>query len=294
MAKKKKEEVPPIEEFQIIKVDLLRAHDLNPNEMTPDEFELLKQNIKEIGFKEYPLVVPVWSQEDGSLMFYRIQSGAHRVKAAADVGLTEIPCILGDPEIFDEAMQTKQLVRMNKIKGHLNIEKFNALVDHAIEKGYIDMENAALELGFADESEFDLMREVMAQSLPTPELQAQYKEMTRDAKTVDDLVNIVNKLLAKFGNTLPANWMVVDIGTKKNLWVRMDARHLSRFKHQAQVCLDAGVTFDSFIVKVLEKVDPEKFVEEHRDALTEITGTYVSIDEFFLAEPMDEEVTVNA
>ena len=94
---------------QIIKIPLeqLQEHKHNKDYFRPvtgDDFELLCNSIAAVGII-HPIVVIKNSTKDEA---YTILSGHQRVRAACEIGLPELPCIIA-PEIEEENQNEKQL-----------------------------------------------------------------------------------------------------------------------------------------------------------------------------------------
>lgn len=76
----------------------------NPNEMSKENFEALKLNIRRYGF-----LVPVITNKE-----FKVADGEHRLKAGRDLGMSEIPTIVLPVDEVDRRI-LRQV--MNKLKG---------------------------------------------------------------------------------------------------------------------------------------------------------------------------------
>lgn len=263
----------------------IAPNDWNPNDMTPEEEELLRDNLQRVGFVA-PLMVTEWSDPNDPSVKYRVVDGEHRLQAAKDLGYETVRVALVD---ITEAEAKKQTVRMNKIKGVLDFDKMNKLVSELIASGEMDLDEAAFELGFADEDEFELIREAMRESLPDEDSKKEFDKRSKNAKSVDDIYSLVMVLMKKYGNTLPANFMIVAVGRGRNLWVKLDGRHLRRFESAARDCLESGYSFDSYLTSVLDSIsDVEKYIDEHKDELVEIDDDVENVEDFY--EDINEDL----
>ena len=105
----------------------------NPNEMTADEFALLKKQISEVGFIKTPIVAEV--VDDDGKSFYEIVAGHHRVAAAKELGIKKIPVDVLQGEKWQEKdLRKLQNVRMNVLHGNMNPEKMVSLYNEMVEK----------------------------------------------------------------------------------------------------------------------------------------------------------------
>lgn len=85
----------------------------NPQYLTPKQMESLKSSIKRDGFCVPVLVRPI---EDDR---YEIISGNHRVMAAKEIGVENIPCVLSD---MTDSDAMRLAVNLNTIHGEPNPE----------------------------------------------------------------------------------------------------------------------------------------------------------------------------
>jgi hypothetical protein len=265
-----------------IAIEQIQNNEWNPNEMTAAAFNLLSENVDDVGFLDPPLIVPIIGQktDDGRQMF-RIVDGEHRVEQQRLSDAKLIRCVIADPEKFDEITQKKQTMRMNSIRGKVNPKKLAKLVTDLIEGGvpYADM---AHELGFADPDEFQSILSAARDSLPTDDMKKEFDKVKDEIKTVDDLSLVLNRLFTKFGDTLPHNFMVLDFGGREHIWVRMKRGEHKKIIDKARECVAGGVTFDSVLSQILLTMDLPRFIDKFKDKLEAPTAVDRSdIDESF-------------
>ncbi|MEK9740684.1 MAG: ParB/RepB/Spo0J family partition protein [Flavobacteriaceae bacterium] len=91
--------------IETVSIDLLHVDGHNPNNMMPEKFEALKENIKRYGF-----IVPVITNAD-----YMIADGEHRFRAAQELNMSEIPVVKLDIQEVDRKILRQVL---NKLKGN--------------------------------------------------------------------------------------------------------------------------------------------------------------------------------
>lgn len=102
--------------------------EMNPNVMEPEQYELLKQAIAREGFLQPVLVrdpLPGELPPDqetlarlGAAPWFRIVDGVHRVKAAREVGVVDIPIMVVD---VDAQKAATLQIGMNKMRGELDL-----------------------------------------------------------------------------------------------------------------------------------------------------------------------------
>lgn len=236
------------------------CNDYNPNELTADEFEMLIENIEGVDFIVPLLVVPI---EGGK---FRIIDGEHRFDVLKLREAVVAPCVVADPGRIPELEQKFQTVRMNVIRGKPNKAKLSKLVEDIIAEADMEAEDVAYRMGFGDYDEFLVLVESVRESLPD-EAKADFDKAKGEIKTVEDLNLLINRLFAKYGETLPYNFMIIDFGGKKHLWVRMSAAEHKRIVGKARSAMAKGVTFDSVVAHVLSLLDIDAWIDDHRDFL---------------------------
>ena len=75
-------------EVKNIPIDKIIPNDWNTNKMSDKEFNRLVKEIEEVGFIDYPQVVPIEDEK------YVLIGGEHRHRAARVCGYTELPCVV--------------------------------------------------------------------------------------------------------------------------------------------------------------------------------------------------------
>lgn len=128
--------------------DALKAPGTNPNRMSDETYAMLVEAIRRVGFLQ-----PVLAQEDadGSLV---IVDGYHRVKAAREVGLTNVPVIVGDFQ-DDPGMAHAVQIGMNRMRGELDLAAVAQQVSALATSGW-NMEDLEL-TGFSKSELEDLL-----------------------------------------------------------------------------------------------------------------------------------------
>ena len=244
-------------------MDMIVPNTYNPNEMDDASFSLLEDNVERIGFVDPIVVVP---GEDGNFL---IVDGAHRFEQRKISGEKEIPCIVVSPEIFDEKTLMLQTVRLNKIRGALNPTKFNALVDQLVNKHEVPFDDLMDELGFADESEFETLIDQGRQQIPK-EARKEYDKAVKRISSVENLAKLIERLWLKYANTTPANFMILEFGGKRHLWLMMRAEFLAIATDLFRECMSRGYTVDSLLETVLLDSSLDDIIENHSETLRRI------------------------
>lgn len=230
-----------------LKTDALIPNEMNPNEMTDAEFNMLADNMEKTGMTDPILVRPVGEGK------FRIIGGHHRWEIAKVMGFIEVPCtVITDPE-FDEDQERFQVVRMNVIRGHLSPEKLMKMYEQMSSK-YADAVMAEA-FGFVDEAEFRKLVFQVKKSLPK-DMQKDFQKASEELKTIDDLSKLLNSMFTKYGDTLPYGYMLLDFGGKESVWLRMSTQTKKAVLDIGIMCKTEKRTVDDIIggvVRLLAK-----------------------------------------
>lgn len=199
--------------------DLVGA-DWNPNEMTEEEFALLKENILEVGFIDPPTVAHV-EASDGST-YHEIVSGHHRAAAAKDLGLSRIPVdVLQGDRWQERDIRKFQNVRANVIHGKMNPEKMVKLYNEMAAK-YGD--RAVRMFGYTTNDGIQkLIKQVSGDMKKTlsPDMAEEFEKQAKEARTVGDLDKIIQKFMSESGDTAQYSFLVFTWGGKEHIYVAM-------------------------------------------------------------------------
>lgn len=125
-----------------VDVDQVRENDWNPNEIEPAMFTQLVENMQKAGFNQ-PLVVRPYGGEDEPFE-YEVVDGAHRFRAAKQLGMKRVPVIVRP---FSDAEAKTQTLAMNRLRGEMDPEAVAKLI-RSIESDGIDLEELATHSGY--------------------------------------------------------------------------------------------------------------------------------------------------
>lgn len=253
-------------------------NDYNFNEMSPEEFNILAENVGDVDFLDPILIVPTATPK-GMPQMFKIVDGEHRFEQQRIDDATEIQSVVADPKILTEKEQMRQTARMNRIRGHTNKEKFQKFVDTMLSKHGIPVDEIAYEMGYTDQSEFDALKDSVRESLPTQKAKEDFDKVKEEIKTVDDLTDLLNKLFTKYGSTLTHNYMFLDFGGVESIWIRLQREDFKLFSKVIEEARSEDATFDSVMVNVFKKLNIKKFVAKYRDKIARgDTETMFDID----------------
>lgn len=252
MAKKKEEK------FDIVRIEIspddLCANSWNPNEMGEKEFDLLKEQIAEVGFIDPPTVVEV--EGESGETYYRLIGGAHRALAAKELGLKKIPVdVLQGDKWKDEDLQKFQTVRLNILHGKMKPEKFVTLYNQMAEKYGAD--KVSRMMGYTKEDGVKKMVAQVAKGMKeslSPEMAAQFHEQAKEARTVGDLERIITNLFQEHGDSIKYNFMVFAWGGKEHIYIAMSKRTREAMKKIMKASRTQTVDVNELIGDAIEGV----------------------------------------
>jgi hypothetical protein len=229
-----------------VKVDQLVKQKLNPNKMSKKAFDLLVDNLNQVGFVDPIFVRPT---DDGK---YRIVGGHHRFDAALYLGFEEVPVAVVDHDGFDDDEEKFQILRMNMIKGNLDAQTFMTMY-HELAGAYTDdiLQEA---FGFSDDAEWRKLVHQTAKQLPDPEMQKKFKEAAKEIKTIDGLSKLLNEMFTNHGDTLPYGYMVVDYGGERSVWLHASKETMKAVDLMGDICRNKKRTMDDIFGTVLHLI----------------------------------------
>lgn len=230
-----------------VPIHLIDPNEENPNAMDTATFNMLYDNIEQVGFIDPLFVIPS-PTEDGR---YKLIGGEHRWEVAKLLEFKKVPCTIVNDEDFDEDLQRFQIVRMNIIHGKMTPDKFVSLVNNLTDK--YSEEVFSEMFGFTDEAEFNKLLNSTQRSLPK-EMQEDFKAAKAEIKTIDDLSLVLNKLFTAHGDTLPYGYMIIEFGGKDSVWLRMKQTDFNNFGVVANNAKEFGVTVDSLMSTLLKSL----------------------------------------
>jgi len=201
-------------------VDQLIDSRENPNEQDEATFDQVVQGIKQDGFDEPIIVVPIEAGPNAGK--YAIVSGHHRKKAGVVAGMQTIPAVI--KKGWDDDKRLIELVRRNQLRGGLNPEKFVRLFNDLAKRG-IDKSVLQLQMGFTKEDTFNKLFKQVA-----PNLTAAQKKKLVEAKerinSVESFSTVLNEIFTEHGNELDHGLMCFKYGEKSKksvYYIEMDA-----------------------------------------------------------------------
>jgi hypothetical protein len=244
-------------DFKWVPIDRLVPNSWNINVQDDITFNLLQDEIAEVGMIDPIEVVPL---EDD---VYVILGGEHRWRAAKNLGHEEVPCVLlTDTKWKDQDLQKFVTVRLNVIHGKVDSDKFVVLYnDMAAKYGADAMQRL---MGYADTQQFQKMlgwvKKGLKQSLPKAMAQ-EVDEATKDVKSVQDLQNIIQELFQKYGDTLGLSFMVFTYGKQQHIYVSMDAKMRRSMDRVMECCRFTGQDINDFLRPLFDEFAKKAAVE---------------------------------
>ena len=265
---KTKTGVPEEAEFRRIPIEQIEANLWNPNELDEATFNMLVDNLSQVGMNMTILVTPV-RNDSGEVIpnRFRIIDGEQRFRGLQLSGAAAVRCMVKYEITEDE--QKFQTMRMNKLRGDINKKKFQAMVESFLKRGWAPTDLAE-QMGFVDPTEFQKLIGDVSAGLEG-RIKHEFDKVKHEIKTIDDLTLVLNKLFSTYGSSVPYSYMVIDFGGKKHLWLRMMGgdKDFKEFKEKFELCQREGVTVDSVVLSLLRRGMKKTFIDAVRAELTE-------------------------
>lgn len=263
-------------------LELLDDNPDNPNVLSDRGFDMLTQNIEEVGFTDAMLVWPKGMLEAFEQVLkdaksaglspgidepvpefcellknagirFQFVGGHHRRQSLQYLGELYGPCtVITDPE-FDEEAAEAQLMRNNLIHGRIDPAKFAKMAQRQVDKGLTEDQLQIL-YGFADEAEFRKLVDALAKDLPSKDMQDKFKKAAEEVKTIDGLAKLLNKMFTMYGDTLPYGFMVVDYGGQHSVWIRIGKKTYDALALIGDACIENEVTMDDLLGEVVQLI----------------------------------------
>lgn len=236
-----------IPEMRLIPIEEIEPNNWNPNEMTNDEFDWLVEEITEVGFIDPLEVVPM---EDGG---FRIIGGAHRWQAGKTLGMEELPCVvLSDKKWQDKDLQKFVTVRLNQLHGTANLDKMIPLY-RELEAKYGEKAMQRL-FAYTDGDAWKKLLKQMKKSLKAAglpqDVRDKFDEASANAKGIDDLGMILNKIFHDHGDTLQFSFMVFSYGGKEHTYIAMSKQTRNAVAKVLEHCKSWGKDVNEVIAEV--------------------------------------------
>lgn len=244
-------------EFQWVPIDLVIPNSWNINTQDDITFNLLQDEIADVGLIDPIEVVPT---DDG---LYVILGGEHRWRAAKNLGHEEVPCILlTDKKWQDVDLRKFVTVRLNVIHGKVDSDKFVTLYNELAAKYGADAMQRLM--GYADTQQFQRLlgwvKKGLKQSLPK-EMAQDVEDKTKDIKSVNDLQNVIQDLFQKYGDTLSSSYMIFVYGKQQHIYVQMDAKMRRSMDRVIECCRFTGQDLNDFLRPLFDEFTKKAAVE---------------------------------
>lgn len=111
---------------------IIEARD-NPNVMPGHEFKMLVEAMREKGQLQPILVRPMAESALGASGAYRVIDGHHRLRAARELGMEVVPCVVKET---DDAGEVILRIAMNKLRGELDLTGVGRALKELAEAGW--------------------------------------------------------------------------------------------------------------------------------------------------------------
>jgi hypothetical protein len=244
-------------EMDVVRAELSPAalipNNWNPNSMSADEYQLLKEHILEDGF-----IDPITAR-DNSDGTYTITNGEHRWRVAKDIGLELVPVdVLQGKKWEDDDELKLKTVSLNMLHGKMDPEKFVTLHRDVAKK--FGEEEIHRMMGFTKRHGVQKLIRQVAKDVKdniSPEAAAAFEKRAREAKTINDLEKIIQHIFQEFGGTVDHNFMVFASSGKQHIYIAMSKDTHSAMKTIMKHSEAARVDINEVIGVALQGVAAE-------------------------------------
>ena len=244
-------------EMDVVRAELSPAalipNNWNPNSMSADEYQLLKEHILEDGFLD-----PITARDNNDGTF-TITNGEHRWRVAKDIGLEMVPVDILQGQKWEDDDELKlKTVSLNMLHGKMDPEKFVTLHRDVVKK--FGEEEIHRQMGFTKRHGVQKLIRQVAKDVKdsiSPEAAAAFEKKAKEAKTINDLEKIIQHIFQEFGGTVDHNYMVFASGGKQHIYVAMSKETHSAMKVIMKHSESARVDINEVIGKALQDVAVE-------------------------------------
>jgi len=225
----------------LVPISDLVQNSWNPSAMSDLMFNQLVTEIERDGFDEPILVSPL----DGGK--YRIVNGEHRYRAAAVLGLSEVPVVV--KATWSEEEQMIKTVRRNMLHGELDGQKFNKLVGEIVRRTNGSPEAIATQ-AVVDPALAKKMLD--AEKKKAEKVTEGLDETRKEIETVDDLSFVLRTLIQEYGETVPYDFLFFIWKQKMQMMVRMDTELKNKVDALALVLKERKITILDGLKKAID------------------------------------------
>lgn len=239
-------DVPPLtpskEKILSVPVSQVQPNDWNPNEMHPQLFNALSEDVKAEGMDQ-PVVV---REVDGK---YVIVDGEHRYRAAMAAGAENI-LVSVKPWSEDEAKL--HTIRRNALRGENNPAKFTKLVADLNNKG-ISMEDIKKRMSIPDKEFARLyLGPTDAKTKTAGKLLENADKGQAQTFAVANLSQMIRDIVAQYGESIGQGFVAFSFKGKTHLMVSMDSTLQKAVTAFVQSATEDGLTQEQISAKLTQ------------------------------------------
>jgi len=150
---------------KMVAVAAIYENPWNPNEVPAEIMAALKRNIERFGFNQPILVRPIGGETLDGPVAYEVVDGAHRFRAAVELGIDKVPVVVRE---FTDAEAKAQTIAMNRLRGEMDPVQMATLVREINEEGIDGIETLSEFIGYNDAELAELDKQLAPEIPPTP------------------------------------------------------------------------------------------------------------------------------
>lgn len=137
-------------QFEYVEINRLIEDPSNPNVMTNEQLNAVKENIANFGF-----IVPIVINDN-----YEVADGEHRLKIAKEMGITTVPCIKSS-RLNDDIARRIARQALNKVRGEHEIDKDVKEIEMIINSHYKGAAQILQKVSLIGRSQYDQMKKLI-------------------------------------------------------------------------------------------------------------------------------------
>lgn len=224
----------------LIPVADLHEHADNPNVQDSFVFSNLLNEIATDGFEE---AIAVVKNENLGLEFegYTVVAGNHRLKAARELGIEELPCFVHE---WDAETCKIKLVRRNMLKGDLDPKKFTRLVE-SLDSTHTPEELADM-MGFKDE-EFERLYQKEAEDVVSNGKNFAPKEDS----LIDGATIMLNRIFSESGDSVHLSFLCFTHNGQVHTMIQMNDKLPGVLSKITDYCKSNNLDINSVLYQIL-------------------------------------------
>lgn len=238
---------------------------MNANEMNAEQFDALVDSIREHGFVENVVLLPISIMGEEFMKVhpdkkYVTRSGEHRVRAAAVINeMAKVPAvIIPEEDLGDLWTEMAYTVKMNLLKGDQNLQKLSVIYHEIREQ--VGHAQAVDAMGITSDKQFQRLIAKTKRRLPK-EMRKKFKQEEAKIENARDLNAVVRMIFSQSSDDQKYGFLVFSANGQVHTMIVLNQRLEMILDHILDYCrqhdLDARHVIANAIVTGWESEQEE-------------------------------------